>query len=155
MLIAPAEGWHEQDVQHLLKYPFLCKIEAKNAAVPQPDLPCSPSTMLGYHGEPNWDQPFCWVPGGSSCDPSRVNLNESLQKPRNQGPVDSSIKNPSRFLWLCRSWVRFVTGISTEGGGCACADTEKRTWEGTIRSTELRADPFSLEVCLACWRGLV
>lgn len=37
--VTPAEGWHEQGVQHPIKYSFLCKIEAKNAALPQPDLP--------------------------------------------------------------------------------------------------------------------
>lgn len=72
-----------------------------------------------------------------------------------QKPGTSRLRysNPSRFLWLCRSWVSFATGISTEAGECACADTGKCAWEGTIRSTELRADPFSLEVCLACWTG--
>lgn len=42
--VTPAEGWHEQDVQHPLKHLFLCKIESKNAALPQPDLPWPPST---------------------------------------------------------------------------------------------------------------
>lgn len=65
--VTPGEGWHEQDVQHLLKYPFLCKTEAKNADLPQPDLPWSPqhpqlgpAPLLGarwerlwpFHGEP-------------------------------------------------------------------------------------------------------
>lgn len=40
--VTPAEGWHEQDGQHLLKYPFLYKVEVKNAALPQPDLPWPP-----------------------------------------------------------------------------------------------------------------
>lgn len=63
--VTPAEGWCEQDVQHLLKYPFFCKIEAKNASLFQTDLPCPPTVGI----------PFCWMPAGSSRGPSTVRLN--------------------------------------------------------------------------------
>lgn len=37
--VTHGKGWHEEAVQHLLQYPFLCKINAKVVSLPQAALP--------------------------------------------------------------------------------------------------------------------